>query len=410
LSDAHGARVKLYMAHDHATVDGVESDLAGISGYAKGDATSWIRHLVGSDGPFDARPVLSCFALTSANRPPAVTIYVPVRCYSPNDSHALNRAAGLLRPDDASRLRAVLGRLAGRPLEAGRGLVTYVAVRRLASELNVTVYLAPEIYAIGAPRPADDPQETDEAAPRHSMIQALRPRQHAAPPTLAGIEGLIAALSAKLADHPFLERLESTSGLPGARAMASRLTFFVLSFQDMLRLVHERTSDDRMKEVARVHAIEDAGHDEWFLHDLRQLGIPLDLRLVYGNDHRATRDLCYEILSEVLHAKDDFARLAIVLSLEAAGHEFFGRVIGLLARSGFDLPLKYFAPSHARVEQSHDIFEGETRDAVAEIPMSPESFEVTARAVRRTFAALTGLATHLDEAMASSVANSQGVG
>jgi hypothetical protein len=293
--------------------------------------------------------------------------------------------------------------MAGRPLDGGRGLVTYVAIRRLASGLNVTVYVAPELYAIGAPRP-DEPEETDGAGPLHSMIQALRPRHEgdAAPTTMAAVEELIAALGSELAAHPFLKRLESAGGMPDIRTMASRLTFFVLSFQDMLRLVHERTTDEALKELARVHAQEDAGHDQWFLHDLRQFGVPLDLRLVYGGDHKATRDLCYEILSEVLRAEDDFARLAIVLSLEAAGHQFFGRVIGFLGRSGFGRPLKYFARSHERVEQSHDIFAEDTSRGVSEMRLSPLALEEAARAVRRTFAALTRLAAHLEEAMASS--------
>lgn len=401
LSNTPDARVKLYMAHDLATVDSVESDLAGIPGYSKGDAGSWIRHLAGQEGPFDARPILSCFALTSATEAPAVTVYVPVRCYAPSDSYTVDRACELLGPEGAARLREGLRRMAGRPLEAGRGLVTYVAVRRQPAGLNVTVYVAPEIYAIGAPRPSEYPSEAEGAIPLQSMIHALRPRrsEDAPPATMADVDGEVSALASDLAEHPFLKRLESSGGLQGIRSMAARLTFFVLAFQDMLRLVHERTTDGRLKEVARVHALEDAGHHEWFLHDLRQLGVPLDLRLVYGSDHRATRDLSYEILSEVLQAQDDVARLAIVLSLEAAGHEFFGRVIGFLARIGFDGPMKYFARSHERVEQSHDVFESETHRSLAEMPLSRAALDEATRAARRTFAALTRLATHLEEAM-----------
>jgi hypothetical protein len=218
---------------------------------------------------------------------------------------------------------------------------------------------------------------------------------------MADVEREIATLSSSLAQHPFLARLDSNGRFSDIRAMAPRLTFFVLCFQDMLRLVHERTTDARLKSVARVHALEDKGHHKWFLHDLQQFGIPLDLRLVYGNDHTVTRDLSYEIISEVLHAADDNARLAIVLSLEAAGHEFFGRVIGFLERIGYDDGLKYFARHHQEVEENHNLFDVDSQANLAGMLLSRPAFTESIRAVRQTFAALTRLATHLEEAMAS---------
>lgn len=400
LSKTAEARVKLYIAHDNATQDSVESDLAGVEGYQKGDAKDWIEQLVARDGPFDARPMLTCFGFTSPKNPPAVTVYVPVRCYSPSDSHTIDRVCELLAPQDGLRLREGLDRMAGRPLDVGRGLVTYVALRRHASGLNITTYAAPEVYGICAARPSAYPREI----PRHSMIQSLRPRlrEEKASATMADIELEIAALSERLARHPFLRRLDSTGRFDDIRAMTPRLTFFVLSFQDMLRLVYERTKDVHLKSMAHVHALEDKGHDQWFLHDLQRFGIPLDLRLVYGGDHKVTRDLSYEIISEVIRAEDDYARLAIVLSLEAAGHEFFGRVIGFLERIGHDDGLKYFARQHQEVEENHDLFDGDTHSTVSEMPLTKSAYSETLRAVRQTFAALTRLATHLEEAVVTS--------
>jgi hypothetical protein len=183
--------------------------------------------------------------------------------------------------------------------------------------------------------------------------------------------------------------------------MAPRLTFFVLCFQDMLRLVHEHVSHPKIKAMAEIHELEDKGHQKWFLHDLKQFGIPLDVGWVFGSDHQATRDLSYEIVSTVLRAEDDHTRLAIVLSLEGAGHEFFGRVIGCLERIGHDHGLKYFARHHQQIEDNHNLFDADGQAKLVDLPLSSEAFEQAMRGVDLTFAAMTRLATHLEEAIAA---------
>lgn len=406
LAATEDARVKVYIAHDHATVGDIESDLRRAPGYTRGDARSWIGQLLESEGPFNVRPVLSCLALTSGSDRPAVTVHVPVRCYVPNDAHVVSRTSPLLGEHDSVRFREALDRLSGRPLEVGRGLVTYVSVRRLETGLNVTTYLAPEAYAISAPRHSEVASRKDETPAGHSMIRALRPATPAEPSrTMADVELVIHEKQAELARHPFLRRLDSTGTFGDVRVMAPRLTFFVLCFQDMLRLVHARVSDPEIKDMAKVHELEDKGHEKWFLHDLEHFGIPIDLVWVFGTAHETTRDLSYEIVAEVLESEDDRARLAVVLSLEGAGHEFFGRVIGFLERIGHDDGLQYFARRHQQIEESHDVFACDGHAKLAGLGLSPPAFERSVRAVHRTFAAVERLATHLEGAI---VATSKG--
>jgi hypothetical protein len=204
---------------------------------------------------------------------------------------------------------------------------------------------------------------------------------------------------ASLATHPFLRRLDSIGTFEDVRVMAPRFTFFVLCFQDMLRLVHEHVRHPTIKAMAEVHELEDKGHQKWFLHDLKQFGIPLDLSWVFGSDHQATRDLSYDIVSAVLRAADDHTRLAIVLSLEGAGHEFFGRVIGCLERIGHDDGLKYFARHHQEIEENHNLFDSDGRAQLIDLALSRAEFDHAMEAVDHTFAAMTRLATHLEGAI-----------
>jgi DMATS type aromatic prenyltransferase len=153
LSAAAGARAKVYIAHRQATAAEIESQLARCDGHVRGDALSWITALTGSKGPFSMRPILSCFAFSASTRKPSITLHIPTRCYVENDADSAARVGALLAPVDRQELQGILVGFSGRPLDVGRSLITYVSLRREAAGLQITTYLAPEAYAIAAPRP-----------------------------------------------------------------------------------------------------------------------------------------------------------------------------------------------------------------------------------------------------------------
>src|SRR5690606_38185151 len=128
----------------------------------------------------------------------------------------------------------------------------------------------------------------------------------------------------------------------------------VFAFQDMLRLNHERMQDPALRKIARQHRSEDAGHEVWFLSDMRKLGVERDIAWLFSEDHRGTRDPSLQLIAEVLGAVDDRQRLAIPLVLEAGGHAFFSRVFGFFERCGVTQKLEYFAETHWEVEMGHD--------------------------------------------------------
>jgi hypothetical protein len=164
----------------------------------------------------------------------------------------------------------------------------------------------------------------------------------------------------------------------------------------VIRLVHRLTSDPALRAVAAAHEVEDRGHDRWFLHDLERFGVPCDVRMLFSPGHETIRDVVYEQISDVLRSADDRARLAVVLALEAAGREFFSRIIDVLERDGQAQGLKYFARSHERVEQSHGIFQDTVKAEFDATVVAPEVLPEVLAVIERTFATMSRLADDLE--------------
>jgi DMATS type aromatic prenyltransferase len=412
LSKSPDARVKVYVGHPGATSSEIDALVRHESGYRPGLAARWIEELTGSAGTFDERPLLTCYAFRSPLHAAEVTVHVPTRCYVSNDAESVMRAAELLGPQ-ANALRAGVEGMAGRPLEMGRGLVTYVSVRPSADGTRVTTYLAPEAHAISTPRlttapagfvPTLAPPLADASlappALAHSLIRALGRDGAATTQTFSVVEDLIGTSAGLLRLHPLLARLEGAGSVEQMQVLAPRFTFYVMCFQDMLRLGQTLTSDPALKELAVTHEAEDRGHELWFLSDLEALGAERNLAWTFSPEHAVTRDISYRIMSEIMSATHDATRLAVLLALEAIGAEFFGRVIGYLDRLGRSQGLRYFARSHQIVEQSHGVFEADAQSRLSAVEIPTHVMPEVVRAVARTFESMARLGDDIDARMA----------
>lgn len=222
--------------------------------------------------------------------------------------------------------------------------------------------------------------------------------------SMTELKAVLELRRSRLAQHPFLQGLEASSTLDEAHAFLPQLHFFVLSFQDVLRLTYESMSDAGLREIARRHHEEDAGHDKWYTHDMAQLGCERDLSWVFGPEHQLTRDISYRFIAELLRASDDRVRLALPLVLEACGSVFFFRMIDLLARAGVQRPLLYFAHNHQQVEAEHDVFMEEGTRALNQISFEPEVYEEALGLVHRSFDLFEQLAAHFESHRASAAA------
>ncbi len=166
--------------------------------------------------------------------------------------------------------------------------------------------------------------------------------------------------------HPFFKELEQLNSIEQISYFVPELTFWAMTFQDILRINEEKVTDPYLKKIARHHRLEDAGHEKWFLHDKDYLGKKLnnqcksdDVAWLYSNETQLTRDAAYAIMSEIYKAEDERINIALLLTLESSGHVFFEKVVNQVKKTGENENLKYFSSNHLDVELAHAIFEEE---------------------------------------------------
>lgn len=191
------------------------------------------------------------------------------------------------------------------------------------------------------------------------------------------IQSYIDSKQQEFMNHPFFDVLAQLDNLEEISYFVPELTFWAMTFQDILRLNEERVTDTYLKKVARHHRLEDAGHEKWFLHDKKYLGRVShndscnkdDVAWLYSKESQLTRDAAYAIMSEIYKADDEIINIALLLTLESSGHVFFEKVVKQVKKTGADKNLKYFSSSHLEVEMAHAIFESEMERKLFEWPV-----------------------------------------
>ncbi|KTD63364.1 hypothetical protein [Legionella spiritensis] len=181
------------------------------------------------------------------------------------------------------------------------------------------------------------------------------------------IQAYIDSKQQEFMNHPFFEVLEQLQSLEEISYFVPELTFWAMTFQDILRLNEERVTDPYLKKVARHHRLEDAGHEKWFLHDKKYMSAAShdkscskdDVAWLYSKETQLTRDAAYSIMSEIYKIEDEELNIALLLTLESSGHVFFEKVVKQVKKTGEDKNLKYFSSSHLEVELAHALFEEE---------------------------------------------------
>jgi hypothetical protein len=180
------------------------------------------------------------------------------------------------------------------------------------------------------------------------------------------------------------------------------MAFFVMCFQDVLRLAHSRSTDPQIVALARTHALEDKGHDQWYLRDVERLGSECSVHALFSEDREVIRDVAYGQIADVIKASHDCTRLAVALSLEVIGAEFFEKTIGFLERVGRAHGLEYFARRHQQIEQGHGVFEDDVQRQLEAIPVPDDSMVEVLAAVHRTFDGMELLADDLERSFRAS--------
>ncbi|HLL01669.1 MAG TPA: hypothetical protein VK539_13860 [Myxococcaceae bacterium] len=202
----------------------------------------------------------------------------------------------------------------------------------------------------------------------------------------------IAAKQEAFAKHPFFAELRMDRPIEQISAFAPRLAFWVMTFQDILRLNEQMVQDPTLKRIARHHRDEDSGHERWFLEDIAKLtGGPLTVSSLYGRSSASTRDAAYQLISEVYRATDDRLRIVLVLVLESTGHVFFGRTAVLTNALQTATKLKYFSDYHLHIEEAHEMFETKMEQQLLSIPMPPQVHADAIALVDRAYTAFESM-------------------
>jgi len=339
--------------------------------------------LAGTAGPYTSRPLLVCASFRRDDAEPELTLHVPVRCYASSDAESLSRLA----PWASEAVRARVARCVGALDQAheGRQVVSYLSLK-VNAENAFTAYLCPRLYG----------------AADASSVRTL-PSQRA-PETMRDVEASIAQRAAGLAEHPFMERIAASRDVAEFRSLLQRLGFFTLVFQDVLRLARGACRDDAVRAVCEDLARGDAGHELWYLRDLRRLSVKLDLDVVFRSDYREARDLTYELLAIIAGCDDDCARLSALLVLEGAAELFFTRVPAFARRCGVEEPLEYFGEKHLAAEHAHAIHQAGAGCPLEPIRVPSASQRVVHSVIERTFAVMVRLASDLDRSMGAAQA------
>jgi hypothetical protein len=391
------ARVKVYASHTGATAEQLAEGMQRAGGVVP-DARGLVKTLTGSHGPFNSRPILTCYAFRATGEPPEVTLHIPVRSYVANDREALDRVCNLLRTDDAERLRETVGSLSERSLDAMRGLLSYVSVRREPAGQCVTVYLSPELYATSRTRQSSVPPGSPDS-PKFSLIRDLRPANRDVV-TMADVQTSVFQQQQRLASHPLLRRLDGAASRDQIVIVAQRLAFFVMCFRDAARWMRKSIMDPELQQLAETHGPED--NEQRHLNDLARLGISCDVAWLFSTAHDRMRDIAYSQILALRRSTDDRARFAVALSLESAEREIFGKIITALERIGQADGAGSLGKDQQPLPRTQPPFEEGIGEALGRIVIPSNVCDDVVYVVERTFASVALLADELELAAAES--------
>lgn len=189
--------------------------------------------------------------------------------------------------------------------------------------------------------------------------------------------------------HPFFTLIDKTKPKALMSTIAQNLSFWIQAFQDLLILVEKRVEEPQLKELARLHGVEDLGHNIWFKEDLKRIGISSDSPVyeIYSKNNFLARATVYQLMAETFQASDDRILIALLMSLESSGHIFFGKMSEYTKSKNLDKCLKYFSHHHLGVELGHSMFIKEIEDRLMTEALPVNLREEGLAMVDRTYSA-----------------------
>lgn len=181
----------------------------------------------------------------------------------------------------------------------------------------------------------------------------------------------------EFAQRPLFNHIRKRLPLQQTMGFAPYIAFWVMTFQDILRLNEKLTKDPKLREFAHHHRQEDAGHERWFLQDLEVMfdTEKLTIDWLYGPDCSTIRDASYMIMAELVKAESDQQRTVLVLALESTSQIFSKEITSYIYDMGYGEKLKYFSKTHFDAESEHAMYEEEGEQQLHAIKFIPQERE-----------------------------------
>jgi DMATS type aromatic prenyltransferase len=385
LEAAESARVKVYLGSSQSA-GAVDSLISSGRNSQPNDAQHWLHTLTASQGPFDARPILSCFSFRAGSAAPDVTVHVPIRCYVKHDAEALARVSNLLSPTDANRLSRALSAVSERPLNVGRGLLTYASLRREASAVRVTVYLAPEAYSITSRRPSlPPPSDASSGVHKTSPRQAAQPSAH-----MGDVQAVISRHGKLLRAQSLLHHLAGPGSASQAQRLADHLSLLVPWLGDVSRFARERATDPQVVLRLTERAADARIRGLRFFADLSAVGVLASGPTLFSEEQTAMREVAFARVADVASASDDRIRLAVVLAVSAISAELLAAAADFMARaSGVERT--------GRIDSER--FDEDTQPLLSSIALPDDVVADVFAAVERCFGSMLKVVSAIDAAV-----------
>jgi DMATS type aromatic prenyltransferase len=244
------ARVKVYLRHHDASAADAERVLGSIGGLQPGDVREFCRTILGHEGPYRARPLVSCWSFSSEGaKPTGATLYAPVAYYVRDDQEASQRIGTWLEPQPhaSAAYASYLAGYARRNLAAGSGMHSYVSFKRDRGTPKTTVYLAPEAYKVFTPGMLAQRRVQPPGRPRQS-------------------ESLVRhfELVERIAEHPLFERLAREQPVVGPlwTILANNWVGIGESFPTWLASLIARLDRDDIRSVLAKQLNDELGNGD----------------------------------------------------------------------------------------------------------------------------------------------------
>lgn len=364
LDSSQGSRVKVYVAHVDATLESIERDLSLLPSAVVWDARQSLRVLAG-EGPYDQRPILSCFGFHEGRRRSEHTLHIPVRCYADSDLNALGRLSLLAPRNIAQVARQVSEVTSDVPLARSRRHVTYISTRRQGEDARVTLYLTagqPEVkpaerqsqrsgarlserpgpptserYAPESERLSSPPSEIPPSTSEHGGTAGSETRIKITPLPVVTFDDVLVIIQSEeqaLKFHRLLRLLAPSKDLDDVSVVARSLAFFRFGLEDIVRLSASKIRDRRLTSIAWDYFAKTSGRVHPFVRLLASVDGEVKTSELFEDGHVAVRDFTYQLIVFGHRAPSDMARLTLLVALLQAIESVSDSVTAVVHRSG----------------------------------------------------------------------------